>query len=162
MHPSGRPVKKLLLSLALAVSALPARAEESMFAYVYTTDLLPKGAMELEQSLTWRHQKSQGEFDDWQGTTSFEYGLTDYLQVAAYGNYDKASAYHNDVEGKTVAPERFEDMNVDPNGRFDSLKWVGVSFEGIFVFSAPTPLRWVWPFTLSRPGVRICLNLSQS
>jgi hypothetical protein len=121
----------------MAFMAVSARSEESQFAYVYTTDLLPKGAMELEQTLTWRHQKSQGEFDDWQGTTAFEYGVTDYFQMALYGNYDKASAYHNDVDGKTVAPERFADLQVDPDERLDALKWVGVSLEGILRLLSP-------------------------
>lgn len=44
-----------LLSLVLVASG--ALAEESQFAFVYTTDLLPKGAKEVEQWMTWRHQK---------------------------------------------------------------------------------------------------------
>lgn len=74
---------------ALAAAALiqnVAVAEESQFGYVYTTDLLPKGQIELEQWATWRHQKIGGYFDDVGLRTAFEYGLTDRLQTALYAN----------------------------------------------------------------------------
>ena len=34
-----------------------ARAGESVFGFLVTTDLLPKGGTEIEQWLTWRRQK---------------------------------------------------------------------------------------------------------
>ena len=55
-----------------------------MFGFVYTTDLLPQGGKEIEEWVTWRHQKNSGTFDKLEGRTELEYGLTDQLQVALY------------------------------------------------------------------------------
>jgi hypothetical protein len=41
----------------LAVYPAPAKADESPFASIYTADVLPQGAMEIEQWLTWRTDK---------------------------------------------------------------------------------------------------------
>ncbi len=46
-----------------------------------------QGAKEIEQWMTWRHQKIGGYYDQVEGRTEVEYGLTDRLQVALYGNY---------------------------------------------------------------------------
>ncbi len=86
-----------------------AQAEESLFGYIYTTDLLPAGAREVEQWMTWRHGKTQGEFDVWEGRTAIEYGVTDRFQVALYADYVKAQAYHDGIDGSTFAPESFAD-----------------------------------------------------
>jgi hypothetical protein len=67
-----------------ALAAPIAVAEESQFAYVYTTDLLPKGAKEVEQCLTWRHGRSQGDLDIWEGCTEVQYGVTDKFQAGFY------------------------------------------------------------------------------
>jgi len=48
----SRGVGFLALGLLMLASSVPSRSEESQFGYVYTTDLLPKGAMELEQWAT--------------------------------------------------------------------------------------------------------------
>ena len=61
-----------------------AKAEEPLFGFVYTTDLLPQGKVELAQWLTWRSGKPVGQFDVLEGRTEFEYGLSDRLQIAGY------------------------------------------------------------------------------
>ncbi|CBJ39040.1 putative lipoprotein [Ralstonia solanacearum CMR15] len=128
-----------LLGAAVVVSAgMPAaHAEESQFAYVYTTDLLPKGAKEIEQWMTWRHQKAGGAFDQVEGRTEVEYGLTDRLQVALYGNYAWARAYHNGPYGATTPPEQFADKDVDPDARWSDKRFVGVSAEAIYRVLSP-------------------------
>ena len=88
--------------LTLALSAACAWAEESQFAYVYSTDLLPKGAKEVEQWMTWRHQKSTGLFDVLESRTEIEYGVTDQFQIAAYANYAWTRASHDGVDGATA------------------------------------------------------------
>lgn len=128
-----------LLALTAACWALSfsALAEESQFAFVYTTDLLPKGAKELEQWLTWRHEKIAGYYDQVEGRTELEYGLSDSLQVALYANYAWARAYHNGPYGATTPPEQFSDKVVDPNAPWSDARFVGVSGEAIYRLLSP-------------------------
>ena len=71
---------------ALGSAALPARADEPIFHFIYTTDLLPKGQKEVEQWRTWRHQKAGGYYDQLENRTEFSYGVTDAFQLSGYLN----------------------------------------------------------------------------
>ena len=128
---------KKMMGLLLGLLALPAFAEESQFAYVYTTDLLPKGKQELEQWMTWRHEKAHGNFDLWQGRTSYEYGVSDNFQAAIYANTMKTKAFHDNVDGETAPPENFAELQPDPDEHFSASKFVGVSLEGIYLILSP-------------------------
>ncbi len=97
----------IIICIALSGFSFAASAEESQFGYVYTTDLLPQGAKEVEQWMTWRHQKIGGSFDEVEGRTEVEYGLTDKLQVAMYANYTWTQAFHNGPFGVTTPLEQF-------------------------------------------------------
>ncbi len=123
-------------ALALA-SPSPSEAEESQFGYVYTTDLLPKGAKELEQWATWRHQKIGGYFDQIDARTEFEYGLTDSLQTAIYANYAWSRAYHNGPFGATTPPEPFSYDIPGPDEHYRATRFVGVSGEIIYRILSP-------------------------
>jgi hypothetical protein len=125
------------LAALLAGASLAASAEESQFAYVYTTDLLPQGAREIEQWLTWRHQKAHGRFDELEGKTEFEFGATDSLQLALYANYAWSRADRNGPLGDTTPPEQFADKRVDPNAPFIGSRFVGVSGEAIYRLLSP-------------------------
>lgn len=103
-----------------------ALAEESQFAYVYTTDLLPKGAKEVEQWMTWRHGRSQGDFDVWEGRTEVEYGVTDKFQAAFYANYATTRTFHNNVDGTTVPPESFAEAFPGADEHYRDSKFVGL------------------------------------
>jgi len=88
----------ILGAAAMALPLLPsaARADETPFAALYTTDILPQGGKEVEQWLTWEHGQP---FQDWnhiEGRTELEYGLTNDFQIAAYLNYDYFSVRPND------------------------------------------------------------------
>lgn len=131
-------VVRLLAAGALcAALSGNAFAEESQFAFVYTTDLLPKGAKEIEQWVTWRHKKISGYYDQLEGRTEFEYGLTDRFQVALYANYNWSRAYHNGPFGATTPPEQFSDRSVDPDARWSDRRFSGLSFEGIYRVLSP-------------------------
>ncbi|HEX4985164.1 MAG TPA: DUF6662 family protein [Burkholderiales bacterium] len=119
------------------IGASTAYAEESQFAYVYTTDLLPKGAKEVEQWATWRHGRSQGDFDVLEGRTEVEYGVTDKFQAALYANYAWARTYHNNVDGTTAPPESFAEAFPGADDKFVDSKFVGVSLEGIYRVLSP-------------------------
>ncbi len=126
-----------MLAALLSLIGFAASAEESMFAYVYTTDLLPQGGKEIEQWMTWRHQKIGGYYDQIENRTEFEYGLADNLQVGLYLNYNWTQAYHNGPFGATTPPEQFSDFNVGPDDRFNKMRFVGVSGEVIYRLLSP-------------------------
>ena len=134
-----------LTFLFAAIYPVKARAGESVFGFLVTTDLLPKGGMEIEQWLTWRRQKAGGKFDLIQGRTAFEYGVTDDFQAAIYANYAWSRAYHNGVDGATAPPENFADARVGPNSHWHSGRFVGVSLEGIYRILSP----YIHPFGLA-------------
>src|SRR5256885_54901 len=123
-----------LLSLILACSAAvsAAQADEPLFGFIYTTDLLPAGKFEIEQWGTWRHQKAHGSFNQWEGKNEFSYGVTDDFQLSAYITYDKTDAYHNGTDYTTQSPEAFSAEFPDPNSRFNGSKFIGVSLEAFW------------------------------
>jgi hypothetical protein len=129
-----------LLVAALALSAsIPgqASADEPLLGFLYTTDLLPKGGREVEQWVTWRHQKAHGDYDLVEGRTEASYGVTDSLQVSGYLIYDWTHAYHNAPDGATTPPEQFSAYFPNPAGHFDQALFVGVAGEVIWRVKSP-------------------------
>jgi len=81
----------VLAALALLIGAsqtLQLRADENLFGYTYTADVLPKGKWELEQWVTDRVGKESGAFSATDFRTEFEHGFTDRLQGSIYLNYN--------------------------------------------------------------------------
>jgi hypothetical protein len=116
-----------------ASGAAPARADEPLFGFVYTTDLLPRDQWEVEQWLTWRAHKKVGTFNVLEIRHEVEYGLTDALQIAAYLNWEWAEAHDNNViDGTTLPPETFANVAVAPNENVRLTKLTGVAGEAIF------------------------------
>jgi hypothetical protein len=127
------------LGLALAAfAATPsAFADEPLFGFIYTTDLLPKGKWELEQWSTLKMQKAGGDFYQFDERTEISYGASNNLQLSAYANYSFTYAYHNGVDGTTTPSEQFADFNVDPDQVFQTSRFVGVSLEAIYRVLSP-------------------------
>ena len=134
---SGHSRLCLALAAMFSIVSFTARADEPLFGFVYTTDLLPQGGKEIEEWASWRHQKNSGYFDELEGRTEFEYGLTDRLQVALYANYNWTQAYHNGPFGATTPPEQFSDYVVGPDDHFNASRFVGVSGELIYRILSP-------------------------
>jgi hypothetical protein len=114
----GRPVGLDFfagLVMAALVGITPARADEPIFGFIYTTDLLPKDKTEFEQWMTWKRQKAHGSFNLLEWRSEFSYGITDAFQLSGYLNYDWTEANHNAVDGTTQPPEPFADIIADPN-----------------------------------------------
>lgn len=136
-----QPVLRISSLLLAAVAGLGfsaiTTAEESQFGYVYTTDLLPQGAKEVEQWATWRHQKISGYFDQIDGRTEFEYGMMDKLQLAFYANYVWARAYHNGPFGDTTPPEPLSYDRPGPDDHYNAKRFVGFSGEAIYRLWSP-------------------------
>lgn len=115
-----------------------ATAEEPLFGFVSTTDLLPQGKFEGAQWLSWRDGKTVGQFDVVEGRTEFEYGLSNRLQVAAYLNYEWADAYHDNViTGETLPPAALANLNVGPDDRLNTTRFTAASLEGIYRVLSP-------------------------
>src|SRR3954463_4218668 len=73
---------------ALIGNPSPAMADESPFASIYTTEVMPAGTAELEQWLTWASDKIQERFDTVQGRSELEYGFSDRFLGSLYANYE--------------------------------------------------------------------------
>ncbi len=70
-----------LFGLALSTNTW---ADESLFSYLYTTESLPKGQWEYEQSQTLRSGKARGSYLSLDLKNEIEYGITDRLSGALY------------------------------------------------------------------------------
>ena len=128
----------LLVALLAGIgTTAPARADEPVFGFVYTTDLLPKGQKEVEQWLTWKHQKAHGYYDQLENRTEFSYGVADNFQLSGYLNYNWSRAYHNATDGTTTPPEQFSDYATQADDHFNATRFVGVSLEGIYRVLSP-------------------------
>jgi hypothetical protein len=123
------------LALLLALCASPALADEPLFGYVYTTDLLPQGRWEVEQWTTVRHGQSRGSYTNVPMRTELEYGITDRLQGSLYLNYSYLNAYANGVNDETSGPGVPE--NADPSAPYRSFRYDSVSAELIYRILSP-------------------------
>lgn len=109
--PSSLPLALVCLPLVLQSTAV--QADENMFGYIYGADTLPKGAFELYNWTTWRHDKDQGKYDALDIQFELEYGITDRLQTSTYLMFDWR-------EQSGLDPEEYEDLS--PGLRFDGVK----------------------------------------
>lgn len=76
-----------LAILWIITSVLPlARADESPFGYIYTSDSLPAAQWEYEQWITWRSGKARGAYRSLDLRNEIEYGITDRFSGALYIN----------------------------------------------------------------------------
>jgi hypothetical protein len=83
----GKTTTTAALGAALIGGIAPARADETPFASIYTTETEPQGEAEVEQWVTWARGKPDERFDEIVGRTEVEYGITNRLQLALYANY---------------------------------------------------------------------------
>jgi hypothetical protein len=128
-------LQRLLPLLGLVFATVTARADEPLFGYVYTTDILPKGKWEIEQWVTDRHKQSQGTYDNLKMRTEFEYGLLNDLQLALYLNYSWINANRNDVDGGTSGIDI--PANHDPASPYNAIRYDGMSVELIWRVLSP-------------------------
>jgi hypothetical protein len=139
---------KWLLALAFLASGSMAFADESIFAFTYTTDLLPKGRWEVEQWVTGRWAKEAGTYGVVDFREELEYGVTDNFQLAFYLNHHYVDA-NNDFPAEDPArPLRRlpgvyvtggEDVHAehDPSKPFRSYHFESISIEGIYRLLSP-------------------------
>jgi hypothetical protein len=127
--------KICLLLSGICFFSLQSHASEPLFGYVYTTDLLPKSKLELEQWITDREGQASGYFHHIDMSTEFEYGVTDNFQVALYLNYMYASENGNSVRGLTEGIEM--PYNQNPNQAYNQGRFDGASVEIMYRVLSP-------------------------
>jgi hypothetical protein len=107
-----------LLAAATLGTALSASASERRFAFTYEATTAPKGAVELENWVTWRHTDA-GDGDDsdvFRFRHELEFGVTDRLQVGLY-----------------LLDWQYDDKAVDKKS-----EWLGSGVEVIYNLTNPT------------------------
>jgi hypothetical protein len=133
-----RQIRHLLPCLFLLGASLvagAASADEPLFGYVYTTDLLPKGKWEVEQWATDNDGQAHGYYHGLDGRTEVEYGLRDNIQVSLYWNYAYIDASRNSVRGLTEG----QDIKAshDPTHQFSNIHNDGFSTEVVWRVLSP-------------------------
>src|SRR5438045_9663440 len=103
-------IRRMRISLAsAAIFALLislAQADESPFAFTYTTDILPKGRWEFEQWATGKWEKEAGMYNVITMREEVEYGVTNNFQLAFYLNHHYVDA-KNDIPAEDPARPGF-------------------------------------------------------
>ncbi|HLG89547.1 MAG TPA: DUF6662 family protein [Alphaproteobacteria bacterium] len=110
-------------------------ADEPVFGYVYTTDLLPQDRYDIEQWITDRDGQAYGYYHAVEGRTEFEYGVTDNFQLALYLNYAYVGADHNSVHGLTEGSDIKSSAN--PFRSYGNLHYDGLSVEATYRVLSP-------------------------
>src|SRR6185436_14583558 len=110
--------------LAAGLCLTLARADDRRFTYTYEPELLPKGAMEFEQWITLRTQRTsggdvkQGNYNLWELREELEFGVTDNYSVSLYLN---------------TAAESFRDFSQTPAVDESDFKFEGISIENRYM-----------------------------
>jgi len=125
------------VAAGLLAAASPALADEPLFGFVYTTDLLPKDTVELSHWTTWRSGKTHGSFNVAENREEIEFGITDAFQLSVYANYEYAEAHHDGIDRATFQPETLAQFTVDPNEKLSIWQFEGISLEGIYRILSP-------------------------
>ena len=121
-----KPILAALLVSGLALTS--AHADERRFTYTYEPEVLPKGAMEFEQWVTLRTQRTkgggvqQGNYNQWEIREELEYGVTDRYSVSLYLNGQAQS---------------FKDFSAAPVASTSKTEFTGVSLENRYMVLNP-------------------------
>lgn len=88
-----RAAAALFCTLCMALSAMPASADERFFTYIQEADVIPKGGWEFEQWGTFSKGYLEGDhsFDRylWDFREEIEHGFTDKLSGSMYLNFQQ-------------------------------------------------------------------------
>jgi hypothetical protein len=91
-------------------------ADERRFTYTYEPETLPRGAMEFEQWVTLRTQRSaavgQGNYNLWELREELEYGVTDNYSVSLYLNGQNES-FRNPAAGSDFSKFSFTGVSIE-------------------------------------------------
>lgn len=91
-------------------------ADERRFTYVYEPETLPAGAMEVENWVTLRNQRSgqvdQKSYNRWDLRQEIEYGVTDRYSVALYIN-ENSQSYRSPSTGSDIEKFTFDGISLE-------------------------------------------------
>lgn len=77
-------VTATLLTLPLVAASTLTQADENVFGYVKGAEVLPEGAWEFDQTLTYRDDKKVGSYHAWDSKSEIEYGVTNKFNAGLY------------------------------------------------------------------------------
>ncbi len=102
--------------IALALSQGVALATQRLFTYTYEPEVLPKGALEFEQWVTWRGGRSadtgQQDYSRWQFREEFEYGVTDNYTASFYLN-TRHQSFTDPAAGTSTSEFKFDGISLE-------------------------------------------------
>ncbi len=133
----ARKLRFALCALSLLASIINARADEPLFGFTYTTDLLPKHKSEVEQWSTTRFTKATGHFWLQENRTEVSYGVTDRFQLSLYNDYSSNYAYHNGPFGATTPGEPFSYDSPAPDAHYKNTAYISADVEAIYRLLSP-------------------------
>lgn len=117
---------RFALMVALFLSRLiscAVRADERRFTYTYEPEVLPQGAMEFEQWITLRTQRTgrdevkQPNFNRWELREELEYGVTDNYSISLYIN-TRAESYRDLAQSPAADTSQFEFKGISLENRY--------------------------------------------
>jgi hypothetical protein len=108
--------KILIVMLASGLCLTGVQADERRFTYSYEPETLPKGAMEFEQWVTLRTQRTkavgQDNFNLWEIRSALEYGVTDNYAVELYLN-TKSESFRDPATGMDISESSFTGISLE-------------------------------------------------
>ncbi|MDR3606797.1 MAG: hypothetical protein P4M08_05370 [Oligoflexia bacterium] len=119
----------------LTLLSSPALAGEGLFSRVYTTETVPQGHFELEQTVRNRSGRAFGTFNATDLKSEFEYGITDNFQAAFYVNYGYIHASN--------APDDNNPTGGDGPGLYDGFSRNGFALDSVsaeFIYRVLSPI----------------------
>lgn len=137
-------VKRLLTLGALGAASLgllgSAHADETPFAYTYTTETLPQGHWEYEQWNTIRAGKASGGYTSFDLDQEIEHGFTDHFQASFY-LHSSFLHTHNTPDPDDASTSLKNQNAFDINGVSVELKYRLLSAEkdpiGLSLYAEP-------------------------
>ncbi|MBU6398760.1 MAG: hypothetical protein KGS61_00445 [Verrucomicrobia bacterium] len=103
-----------LLATGLCLSQ--SRADERRFTYSYEPETMPQGAMEFEQWVTLRTQRTaavgQDNYNLWEIRSALEYGVSDRYSVELYLNSESES-FRDPASGTDFSHFRFDGVSIE-------------------------------------------------
>jgi hypothetical protein len=137
-----RPTLKVFLASYAVMSFFPrpAAADETPFAYLYTTETLPKATWEYEQWQTVRTGKAAGGYTSFDIDQEIEHGFTDRFQASFYVH--SSFLHARDTYNPDDTTANLENQNAfDVNGISVELKYRLLSAEkdpiGLALYAEP-------------------------
>jgi hypothetical protein len=118
-------VVSTLMATPLFATSMLVQADENIFGYVKGAEVIPEGAWEFDQTLTYRDDKKVGSYHAWDSKTEIEYGVTNKFNAGLY------------VQAQSVNTKGIVVDAYIPGDENSGLKLSGVGAEFKYMFLSP-------------------------